>query len=79
MNLGVLSTDFQNAELQLLETVYFTKEETVQFISGFPSHSPIKELVMLSTCNRVEFYYSSDDKDASDWLIQQISSIGIKI
>lgn len=75
MSIGLLHADFRTAELRDLEKVYFNAESTAQFLKGFPSDSPIREIVILSTCNRVEYYFKAEDTQvAAEWLLKQISS-----
>ena len=75
MSLGLVSADFRNTELKALETVYFNAESVLQFLKGFPSDTPVQEIVILSTCNRVECYFISEDPlVASDWILKQWAS-----
>ncbi|MFT5171432.1 MAG: glutamyl-tRNA reductase [Candidatus Marinamargulisbacteria bacterium] len=67
MNIGFLGTDFSRSTLQDIETVYVRKEG----LSGFFEQlvvgkgQPIEEMVILSTCNRIEYYFTSPDLDAA--------------
>ena len=75
MAIGLLYADFRTAELRSLEKVYFNSDSMAQFYKSFPSDTPIREIVILSTCNRVEYYYESDDvAGATEWLLRQIAS-----
>ncbi len=69
MNIGLIGTDHTHLALTIREKFCFTEERLHLFLKQFPTQSLITELVVLSTCNRIEFYFVSDDiKAAGDWL-----------
>ncbi len=72
MNFGLLGTDFTKAPLNFLEKVYLNRDHVKEYLSAFPESSPIKELVILMTCNRVEYYYSCDDPIAGGIWLKEI-------
>ncbi len=74
MKLGFLGTDYNQSALKAMELVYFTPEQICTFFNQFQFGSPIDELVILSTCNRVEFYFSAQNpREAAQWLKQRIA------
>ena len=73
MNIGYLGTDFQKATLNSRELVNFDPERLTRFLSEFPSQSPISEIVVLSTCNRVELYFATESTAmAFPWLVDYL-------
>ena len=68
-HIGALGTDFRNASLRMRDALYLEKERVVQFLDSIPGDAPLREVVTLSTCNRIEIYYvCSDHAIASAWL-----------
>ena len=57
MKIGLIGTTYKETSLVDLEQVYIGKETIPEFLKSFPSHSPINELVILATCNRLEFIF----------------------
>jgi|GEM_PF-840981 len=73
-SLGYLGIDYRYASLEEMEKLYFNNEDVRNFFEVFPFGSPIQELVILSTCNRVEFYFSAQDPlQAAQWLKHRIA------
>ncbi len=65
----MLGTNYKETPLSVLEKIYFNTDKIKQFIRELPSDSPLKEIVILSTCNRVEIYFSAQDPTvAGQWL-----------
>ncbi len=63
--LGFVGTDYKRSHLDDLELVYFNKEAISEF-SSFPC-----DLVVLSTCNRTEFYFVSENPQVTARLLKQ--------
>ncbi len=64
MNLQVLSCNHHTADLSLREKLAFANEtELRQAYLQLRSAFPASEVVVLSTCNRVELYTAQDDPD----------------
>jgi len=69
MHTALLGTDYRQASLELLEKVHFNAQKIQEFQAKLPPGSPIKEWVIMATCNRSEIYYVCEDFDAdTDWL-----------
>jgi glutamyl-tRNA reductase len=69
MALGFLGTDYQRAPLETLEKFSFTPEAAAKLKSDLNSQSWITESIVLSTCNRVELYFVTENiQAASQWL-----------
>lgn len=62
MNVFVLSCNHHNAGLEIREKLAFASEDQLtQAYARWRERHPQSELVLLSTCNRVELYAASDD------------------
>ncbi len=73
--LGFLGTDYTQTSLEDRETIFFNEEAVRRFLGSLDPLGPIRELVILSTCNRCEFYFfSSDPKEATAWLKRVLGS-----
>ncbi len=71
---GCWGIDCSYAELSVMEKICFNPEAIGLFWDHYMATSPIQELVVLSTCNRVEFYFYAQDPDmASDWLLRSLA------
>lgn len=69
LHIGALGTDFRTASLRMRDALYLEKERVTQFLDSVPGNAPLREVVALSTCNRIEiFYVCSDQNAASEWL-----------
>ena len=74
MKLGFLGTDHSKSALKAMELVCFTPEQMGLFFEKFSFGTRIDALVVLSTCNRVEFYFASESPaEAAHWLKKRIS------
>ncbi|NLD95347.1 MAG: glutamyl-tRNA reductase [Fibrobacter sp.] len=70
-HVGVLTTDFRVSSMRMRDTLYFEKDRLAGFINGMPAETPVREIVVLCTCNRIEIYYVAEDTAAAAvWLIQ---------
>ena len=73
LHVGALGTDFRQASLRMRDALYLEKERVKQFIDSIPDDAPLKEVVALSTCNRIEIFYVCREHDlASKWLKQHL-------
>jgi len=53
------------------DTLYFEKDRLAGFINAMPAETPVREIVVLCTCNRIEIYYVAvDTAAAAFWLIK---------
>ncbi len=60
------------ANIEIREKFSLGKEEISQFYYNLHEQKSIKELFILSTCNRTEFYlYGSEDNEIKKWIISQ--------
>ena len=75
MNIGLLGTSYKYTQLINIEKIIFNKEESKLFFETLKKSDTILECTILSTCNRIEFYFTSEgDIDvAKQWLIKKIS------
>ena len=74
LRIGLLGTSFKKTNVDFLGKLFFDEAQTREWFQIIKRFSPIKELLILSTCNRVEWYYTSeDDEFACYWLRQFIS------
>jgi glutamyl-tRNA reductase len=70
LHVGVLTTDFRLSSMRMRDVLYLEKERLAGFINSIPSDAPVREIVVLCTCNRIEIYYvSKDNAAAADWLM----------
>lgn len=70
LKLGVVGIDFKSSSFKNLESFCFDQNKIKQFTDSVPSHALIEGLVILSTCNRVEIYFTSlNPSSAAEWLI----------
>jgi glutamyl-tRNA reductase len=69
LHVGALGTDFKSASLRMRDALYLDDEKLLAFFKSIPDDAPLREVVALSTCNRIEIYYVCDDHAmASSWL-----------
>lgn len=74
MNVFVLSCNHHNAGLELREKLAFASEEQLnQAYAQWRERHPQSELVVLSTCNRVEIYAAADDDDDNELSADQLT------
>ncbi|MEO9482513.1 MAG: glutamyl-tRNA reductase [Ekhidna sp.] len=57
-----LGLSYKNAPIEVREKVAFTEEEAVQFLSMLKDTLSVEEALLISTCNRTEIYFTSQDK-----------------
>jgi glutamyl-tRNA reductase len=74
MELALLGIDHSKIEIKNMEPIFLTKEEKTFFRKAFKTTYPQHELVLLTTCNRIEFYYTAANKDEiANWIMSQLS------
>ena len=64
MNLQVVGCSHNLANVETRERLAFPESKVPVFLKSFYDHFPEAEAVLLSTCNRTEFYAASKDKAA---------------
>lgn len=64
MPLVLIGTDHHRAPVAVRERLAFGAEETVQVLKALHTRPEIEEVVLLNTCNRVEFYAAGADAGA---------------
>jgi glutamyl-tRNA reductase len=75
MIIGLLGINHTQTEIKNFEPIFLNKEGKSIFRDAVKNSNIISECVVLTTCNRVEFYFvSSNLEDAKDWIVSQISS-----
>jgi len=75
MNIGFLGTNHKQITFKELEPIYIGKDGATEFLNQLPLDGPIKECVIVNTCNRLEFYFVADNNDqALLFLKQQIAA-----
>lgn len=65
---------FKNTPLEVREQLTFNEAEAKQLIQILKTTGPLNDLLVLSTCNRTEIYYSSS-KDCLDHILHGITMI----
>ena len=62
MKLQMIGCSHHDAALEFRERISFTTEQVSQTLSAFRERYPSCEIVLLSTCNRVELYATAGDE-----------------
>jgi len=75
MELTVWGLNHKTTPVELREKLSFSEEEAKKFLSLAREDKIIKELLVLSTCNRTEFYFLTSDipstqKDLNDFIFK---------
>jgi glutamyl-tRNA reductase len=66
-----LGINHHSAPLAIRERVAFNAEKLHQALADLTRSQPVKEVAILSTCNRTEIYYAAETPDVViDWLAQ---------
>ena len=74
MELGLIGVNHHQMAIKDFEPYFLDNDGKSLFYTKITSHSPVKELVILTTCNRIEFYYTSkNNQEAINWILQQLS------
>lgn len=63
MQMMITGMSFKTSPVSVREKISFNEEELKYKLIEFASFKAIKEVVILSTCNRTEFYIITDDLD----------------
>ena len=71
--ISVLTINHNNSEMSFLEKFSFNKDNLQKALHSLKNIDGIDECMILSTCNRVELYVSSDKRDISFSLIEFLS------
>ena len=61
--IGLLGISYKTAPLEVREKFAFPNEEIVPFSEFLQQETEISDIVLLSTCNRTELYFSQDKYD----------------
>lgn len=61
--IGLIGISYKTAPLDVREKFSFSKEEIVPFSEMLQQETEISDLVLISTCNRTEIYFSQDTHD----------------
>ena len=61
--IGVIGISYKTAPLDIRENFSFSKDEIVPFSELLQQETDIADLVLISTCNRTEIYFSQDKHD----------------
>jgi len=61
MNLSCLGVNFRTAALEVRECVAYSPASAGEFLRSLRAALPTTEVLLLSTCNRTEFYLGTDD------------------
>ncbi len=62
----IVGLNHKTASVELRECLAFSKEEKAIALETLPKHPAINEVVLVSTCNRVEILMTSDDPEAAE-------------
>lgn len=69
MHTAVMGTDFTKTSLKMRDAVFFSSQKVQEFLHALPPDAPVYEMVILSTCNRIEIYFVCDEYEkALVWL-----------
>jgi glutamyl-tRNA reductase len=61
----IVGLNHKTASVELRECLAFSKEEKKSALKALPKHPAINEVVLVSTCNRVELLMTSNDPEAA--------------
>ncbi|MGE4619909.1 MAG: hypothetical protein AAEJ04_08910, partial [Planctomycetota bacterium] len=56
MKINCLALDHKILPIEIREKIAFSKDEAIEFLRRFESRYQIKDVLLLSTCNRTELY-----------------------
>jgi len=62
--IGVIGISYKTAPLEIREKFSFSKNDIVPFAELLQQETGIADLVLISTCNRTEIYFSQDRHDS---------------
>lgn len=76
MEIHVVGLNHNTAPIEIRELFAVSKEELHKLYNIFLAHNSIYEILILSTCNRVEVYYANDNThDDSEFIIDTLLSL----
>lgn len=61
--IGLIGISYKTALVEIREKFSFTKEEIIPFSEMLQQETEISDMVLISTCNRTEIYFSQDVHD----------------
>jgi glutamyl-tRNA reductase len=61
--IGIIGISYKTAPLEIRERFSFSKEDIIPFSEQLQRETEIADLVLISTCNRTEIYFSQDKHD----------------
>ncbi|HCY39880.1 MAG TPA: glutamyl-tRNA reductase [Prolixibacteraceae bacterium] len=61
--IGLIGISYKTALVEVREKFSFTKEEIIPFSEMLQQQTEISDIVLISTCNRTEIYFSQDIHD----------------
>jgi glutamyl-tRNA reductase len=71
----IISFNHRNLSLEQVGKLHVGEESQKELLSAIKSKFSLTELMFLSTCNRVEFYFCSEEKFSSDFISGLLNSI----
>lgn len=64
--IGVLGINYKTAPIEIREKFAFSDEEAIKFIKLLKIDSQVHGAIVLSTCNRTEIYYHTEQQDSEN-------------
>ncbi|HKK81840.1 MAG TPA: hypothetical protein VJ909_06315, partial [Prolixibacteraceae bacterium] len=61
--IGIIGISYKTAPVDIREKFSFPKEEIVTFADFLQQEADISDIVLISTCNRTELYFSQTQYD----------------
>ena len=78
MSFFALGVNHQTASVELREQIAFNAERLAVLLQEQRQHPSLKDMVVVSTCNRTEVYAMTEDADSVlNWLAQ-VNNIDVK-
>jgi glutamyl-tRNA reductase len=74
MDIQILGLNHKTAPIQVREKISFTSQRLSDALLALKNYEPIKESLILSTCNRVEIYTVTENRQSSIFSIYQFLS-----
>ena len=71
-NFKAISISHKSAPVEVREQLALNKDETLEILEHIREFYPLRDVFVLSTCNRTEIYYASD-QDFSEELVKLIA------
>ena len=78
MSFFALGVNHQTASVELREQIAFNAERLAALLLEQNKHSPLNDLVVVSTCNRTEVYAMTEDADSVLTWLAQVNNIDVK-